>query len=289
MTNRERNSSTDSSDRVGRCAMSTGSFLSGPTRYLTGPNVLGDGRMVGSCPTARRGRSRESLLRVVLDDELLLDREVDLSPDRDLVHEDAHPRRDGLEPGGDDALAVGLASHDERGHLQRLLTHVDDVVSGDLERRDVDLLAVHQEVTVRHELTRVATGPGEPGAVDDVVEAALQQLEQVVAGLAGATRGLDVVVVELTLHHAVGEASLLLLLQLRAVLALLDARTAVLAGGVGAALESGVATDEVNAEAARLPGHGTGVTGHFYKSPVTRSLIRRGGAWAGGSRCGAWA
>src|SRR6478735_3136021 len=157
MTNRERKSSTVSSASVGRCAMSTISFLSGPTRYLT-------------------------------------------SPDWELVHQDAHARGDRLEPRGDDALAVGLASHDERGHLQRLLPHVDHVVGGDLEGRDVDLLAVHLEVTVHDELTSVATRAGEPGAVDHVVEAALEQLEQVVTGLAGAARGLDVVVVELTLE-----------------------------------------------------------------------------------------
>src|SRR3954451_5228839 len=190
MTNRERNSSTDSSDRVGRCAMSTGSFLSGPTRYLTGPNVLVTEGWLVPGPPRWRDRDRVSLLRVVLDDELLLDREVDLGPDRDLVHEDAHPRRDGLEPGGDDALAVGLASHDERGHLQRLLTHVDDVVGGDLEGRDVDLLAVHQEVAVVDQLASVATRAVEAGAVDHVVEAALEQLEQVVTRLARATRGL---------------------------------------------------------------------------------------------------
>ena len=64
---------------------------------------------------------------------------------------------------GDVALAMGLASHDERRHLQRLLTDVDDVVRGDLVRRDVDLLAVDQEVAVGHQLARVAASPGEAG------------------------------------------------------------------------------------------------------------------------------
>src|SRR4051812_7553942 len=123
MTNRERNSSTVSSDRVGRCAMSTGSFLSGPDRYLTGPNMLAtEGAGPHPRPEPRVGvQGAEplggSLLGVVLHDQLLLDREVDLGPDRKLVDEDPHPRRDGLEPRGDHALAVGLASHDERGHL----------------------------------------------------------------------------------------------------------------------------------------------------------------------------
>src|SRR3954449_4670500 len=227
------------------------------------------------------------LLGVVLDDQLLLDREVDLGPDRELVDEDPHPRGNGLEPRGDDTLAVGLTSHDERGHLQRRLAHVDHVVLGHLERRDVDLATVHAEVTMRDELTGVATRAGEPGAVDHVVETALEQLQQVVTGLAGTARGLFVVVVELLLHHAVGEAGLLLLLQLVAVLALLDARTAVLAGCIGTLLERGVAADEVDTETARLLGHGTDVAGHV-RTP-SWSRVRRAGAWAGGNRCGGWA
>jgi hypothetical protein len=64
---------------------------------------------------------------------------------------------------------------------------------------------------VHDQLAGVAAGPGEAGAVDDVVEAALQQLQQVVTGLALPARGLGVVVVELLLEDAVGEAGLLLL------------------------------------------------------------------------------
>src|SRR6478735_10873081 len=264
MTNRERNSSTVSSDRVGRCAMSTCSFLSGPTRYLTGPNFRVDGRCGRRRGPSRYPRRRPwSLLRVVLDDELLLDRDVDLGPHRELVDEDAHPRRDGLEPRRDDSLAVGLTSHDERGHLQRLLAHVDHVVLGHLERRDVDLATVDAEVTVRDELAGVAARPGEAGAVDHVVEAALEQLQQVVTRLALPTRGLGVVVVELLLEDAVGVAGLLLLTELKQVLALLDPTPAVLAGRVGATLERRVAADEVDAETARLLGHGAGVTGHI--------------------------
>src|SRR6478609_4052955 len=119
MTKRERNSSTDSSDRVGRCAMSTCSFLSGSDHYLRGPNFV----------VTAASWTTGLLLGVVLHDELLLDRDVDLGPDGELVHEDAHPRRDGLEPCRDDPLAVGLTRHDERGRLEGLLPHVDDVVS----------------------------------------------------------------------------------------------------------------------------------------------------------------
>src|SRR5918994_114860 len=270
--------------------MSTEFFLSGSTRYLTDPNLkrLAWKRGVGGRPRARAATDRESLLGVVLDDELLLDRHVDLCADRDLVDEDAHPRRDDLHPGRGDALAVGLASDDQRGQLERLLAHVDDVVVGDLEGRDVDLLAVDQEVAVRDELAGLAARPGEAGAVDHVVEAALEELQEVVAGLALATAGLLVVADELLLHHAVGEASLLLLTELQQVLGLLDATAAVLAGGVGTLLEGSVTADEVDTETARLAGHGTGVAGHVSVS-LSQSRVRRGGAWAAGIRCAGWA
>src|SRR6478735_7992869 len=237
---------------------------------------------------ARATTDWRSLLGVVLHDELLLDRDVDLRPDRDLVDEDAHPRRDDLHPRRGDALAVGLTGDDQRRELERLLAHVDDVVVGDLEGRDVDLLAVDQEVAVRHELAGLAARPGEAGAVDHVVEAALEELQEVVAGLALATAGLLVVADELLLHHAVGEARLLLLTQLQEVLGLLDAAAAVLAGGVGTLLEGSVAADEVDTETARLAGHGTGVAGHVSVS-LSQSRVRRGGAWAAGIRCAGWA
>src|SRR6478609_666532 len=270
--------------------MSTEFFLSGSTRYLTDPNMVRSGVEEGDRwpPAARATTEWRSLLGVVLHDELLLDRDVDLRPDRDLVHEDAHPRGDDLHPRGGDALAVGLASHDQRGQLERLLAHVDDVVIGDLEGRDVDLLAVDLEVAVHDELAGLAARPGEAGAVDHVVEAALEQLQEVVAGLALATAGLLVVADELLLHHAVGEASLLLLTELQQVLGLLDAAAAVLAGGVGTLLEGSVAADEVDTETARLAGHGTGVAGHVSVS-LSQSRVRRGGAWAAGIRCAGWA
>jgi hypothetical protein len=90
--------------------------------------------------------------------------------------------RTSIQPGT--SRSPKVSRHDERGHLQRLLAHVDDVVLRHLERRDVDLLAVDEEVAVVDQLPGVTTRPGEAGAVDDVVQAALEQLEQVVTGLA---------------------------------------------------------------------------------------------------------
>src|SRR4051794_22243767 len=154
MTNRERKSSTDSSERVGRCAMSTGGFLPGADLYLTAPTEGPGAEAPGGV----------LLLGVELDDELLLDGDLDLLTHRKLVHEDPHPFGLDIHPPRDQPLAEGLAGHDERRHLQRLLPHVDHVVLRDLERRDVDLLAVDEEVAVVDQLARVAARTGEPGA-----------------------------------------------------------------------------------------------------------------------------
>ena len=79
------------------------------------------------------------------------------------------------------------------------------------------MLAVDRDRLVAHELARLGARGGEAHAVDDVVEAALEQLQQVLAGGARAARRLAVVVAELALEHAVHAAQLLLLAQLQAV------------------------------------------------------------------------
>src|ERR687897_799493 len=106
----------------------------------------------------------DQLLRVELDDELLLDRRVDLLPDRKLVDEDPQLAGEDLEPGRNGPLALGLTGDDERRHLLRLRPDVDDVVSRDPVRRHVDLSAVDQEVAVHDQLAGVPAGPGGGGA-----------------------------------------------------------------------------------------------------------------------------
>src|SRR5205085_493663 len=73
--------------------------------------------------------------------------------------------------------------------------------------------------------------------VDDVVEAGLQHLQEVLAGDSRALGGLLVVVPELLLEQAVVPARLLLLAQLQQVLGLLDPPASVLARWVTAALD----------------------------------------------------
>src|SRR5262249_530084 len=128
---------------------------------------------------------------------------------------------------------------------------------------------------------------GEPGTVDDVVEAALQDLQQVVAGLAAPAGGLLVVPAELPLQDAVDAARLLLLPRLEQVLALLGAVAPLLArrgrAGVGGALGRvtfGALEEELHLLAAaqlavrsRIPSH-------------VSVPLRPGAASADGSRCG---
>src|SRR5882724_122490 len=84
-------------------------------------------------------------------------------------------------------------------------------------------------MTVADQLARHVPALGEASPVHDVVQAALQDLEQHLAGLTALARGFLVVVGELLLEDAVDAAGLLLLPDLEQVLALLGPVAAVLA------------------------------------------------------------
>src|SRR5690349_13054719 len=183
-------------------------------------------------PSGRHGGG-DCLLRVVLDDELFLDLGVDLRPDGERVHQDPHLVRHDLEPGGHDALADLGPGDDERRHLERLGGHLDDVVLADPVGRDVDLPAVHREMAVRYQLAGHVAALSETGAVDDVVQAALEQLEHGLTGTAVLAGGLFVVAVELPLQDAVDPAGLLLLPDLLEEVAFLGPVPAVLTRRVG--------------------------------------------------------
>ena len=97
-----------------------------------------------------------SLLRVKLDDELLLQRNVDLSALGQLVHEDAQGIRNNLQPCRYVGIDEGVLSIFEPFHLLGAVTDIDDVVLGDLVGRNVDVLAIHGEVTVGDKLASLA-------------------------------------------------------------------------------------------------------------------------------------
>src|SRR5215213_11968222 len=100
------------------------------------------------------------------------------------MDEDSAALRDDLHPAGYLALVVGLPVNDVRRQLTNLGRQVDDIVRADPIRRDVDLLAVDQEVPVYHELASLPSRPSKTGPIDHVVQPRLENLQQVVTRLA---------------------------------------------------------------------------------------------------------
>src|SRR2546421_3832014 len=117
--------------------------------------------------------------------------------------------------------------------------HLDDVVLAELVRRDRHALAVHGHVPMADELPGLIAAGGEVGAIHDVVEPQLEELQQDLAGDARAPVGLLIDVLELFLEESVDPARLLLLAQLQQVLALTDAAAPVLARRVRLWLDPG--------------------------------------------------
>ena len=153
------------------------------------------------------------------------------------------------------------------------------------------LLAVHREVAVLDQLAGHVAGLGVAGPVDHIVQARLEDLEQLLTRLARATVGLFVVRAELLLQHAVDAAGLLLLPQLQQVLALLGPAPAVLAGREGPRLERALrpvalASPSGTASSSR---DGSGGSQHLYNAPLLSilPLLRPGDASADGTRCAA--
>src|SRR5919197_335685 len=95
----------------------------------------------------------------------------------------------------------GGVADDGRGAGPRL--DGDDVALTHLVAGDVDAPAVDRPVTVADHLAGLATRGGEAEADDDVVQARLEQRQQVLARDARLARRLVVVAAELALEHAV--------------------------------------------------------------------------------------
>ena len=149
---------------------------------------------------------------------------------------------------------------------------------------DVDLVAIDSEMGVVHQLTGLTAGHGEAQTVHHVVQTALHQAQQVLAGLAGHGGSLLIVSMELLLQDAVDELDLLLLVELDGVLALLLSH---LAAGVALGLLLGVTHDgRRNTQRLATLGDRLHILSHdllILLLPITRD-----DAWGGGIRCGGW-
>src|SRR5258708_4822606 len=158
------------------------------------------------------------LLRVQLDDELLVDRR--------RLHVIALRHRHDLglelfaflfEPGYS-VLALrdvaGLEHHGVLVHFfldGHFLAHADEI------RRNVDFLPVHPNMAVQHELPRLRARRRQTRAPHHVIQTALEHDDQVFAGRALGARGLLKIIAELPLQQAVRALDLLLLAQLQTV------------------------------------------------------------------------
>src|SRR5262245_44067443 len=224
------------------------------------------------------------LLRVQLDDELLADRHREVLAVRVSLHAALEVFLVDLEPLRDPAPLDARQRVDDARDLAARLLDLDHVARAHQVRRDVDLAAVDAEVTVPGELARLGVIGGESHPVDDVVQPALEQDEQVVAGHSLHAQGLVVVTTELALGNPVDALDLLLLAQLLAIVGLLAAtRLSVLTRCVGAPLDAtlvGVAAvafqEQLHLFAPAQPADRANIASHLKLSVVS----------AGGSRCG---
>src|SRR6185369_7351288 len=172
-----------------------------------------------------------ALLGEQLDDHLLLHRDLDVLPDAQAAHGafllvDVHS-----EPARNLPAARAQIDGDPLLHLGRgaelyHLAHLHDV------RGDGDLPVVDLDVAVADHLAGLAARGGHAQAEHDIVEPALEQLEQVLPRAPALALGHGEVAPELALQHAVDALGLLLLAQLDAVVGELGPRQPMLARGI---------------------------------------------------------
>ena len=110
-------------------------------------------------------------------------------------------------------------------HLQALgpILHANHVARADDVAGNVHVLAVDRDMPVSDELPRLGPAEAESQTVYHIVQAALQQAHQRVAGIALGAGGAAEVAAKLPLQHAVVMLDLLLLPQVQRVVGLLAA------------------------------------------------------------------
>src|SRR5581483_3301662 len=217
----------------------------------------------GACPTP-------CLLRVEFDDELLLDRQTDVFALRKIHHGAEELLRVQLKPRRNAAARCRFDGLADLIVLPALLANLDDVPLTSLEGGNVDLLAVHLDVTVANELTRLSARGGKAQRVDDVVETKLELAEQVLAGDSALLLSTREVGPELALQKTINTLDLLLFTKLHAVAENLRTAAAMLARCVVAALDGALVLEatitfekQLHALAPAEPANGIRVTSHY--------------------------
>ncbi len=122
--------------------------------------------------------------------------------------------------GSEHGSVFALSDRLESGGGAALLLNGDDVADLYDIGRNVNLLAVHGEVSVGNELSCLTAGSSETESEYNIVKSALNKGEQLFTGLALSLFRLLIVSAELLLEDAVDKLYLLLLGELQAVFSL---------------------------------------------------------------------
>ena len=230
------------------------------------------------------------LLRVQLDDEVLLDGEVDVITSRntddlcDLVVCIV------LKPLGCGTRAVCLNICLDLFKTTAALFKGNNHAGLYLIAGDVDLAAVNGKMTVADHLASLRAAHCEAETVNDIVQAALENAQQILAGLALAALCHLVVAAELALENTVVSLCLLLLTKLLAVLGALAASLTMLSGRIRSVLKCafGVAAialqEELLALSAAHAAYCFSISCHLCFPPS----IRHDDASEDGSHCEEW-
>src|SRR5688572_15304540 len=159
-----------------------------------------------------------SLLRVELDDQVLVDVRENLVALGQVLERPLHVLVVDLDPLGESDLGGDRQRRLDAQLFFGAVANGDLVARLQLIRRDVHDLLVDLNAAMADELARFRASRREAHAVHDVVEPRLEHSQQVLARRAFDLGGLLVIVAELPLEHAVHAPKLLLLAQLHAVI-----------------------------------------------------------------------
>ena len=178
------------------------------------------------------------LLGIKLDDESLLDRHGHLFPVRqglegglEIVLIEFQPARD---PAADHRLEVFI----DEGVCSALFFQGDYVTSRNEIRRDIDLLAVDENMVVPHQLPGLISRGSKANAKYCVVETPLEKNEEILAGNSALLLRFLKEEAELPFKHAIHALDLLLFTQLHGIVGLfLEFRLTVLPGTEGPSFE----------------------------------------------------
>ena len=208
----------------------TPSWSATPSRSTAGSTRAGSSRR-GEAPARRCAGAPVPSASVELDHKLLVADDRDLGAQRLPDHRGPQVLQHGRQVGRGRAVQVGAGRGDLEGRLlPAALAHLDDLARLEPVRRPVHLLAVHGEVTVRDQLAGLVDRAGQAGPVHGRVEAAFEQRDHGLAGLAGTPVGVVVGLAHLRFADVVLVPEALLLQQPDLVVGLLAPAAAVHAG-----------------------------------------------------------